>query len=328
MIIKSYEISKKKIDNFKFFLFYGENQGYKEESIKLIVKKDEVVSYYYENEIFNNLDQFTETLITKSFFENKKLIVVKKATDKILTLIETLFKKELKDVKIILVADELTKKSKLRNYFEKDKNLLCSAFYADNYQSLIFIVNDFLRNNKIEISREIINLIIERSQGSRLHLKNELEKIRNYSLNKKTINLNDVKTLSNLNDNYQVSELVDNCLAKNKIKLTKILNENNLSNDEVIKIIRVFLSKAKRLYEIKKNTNNVNIDSAINNFKPPIFWKDKDLVKKQINNWTLKSIKLLLIETNKTEYLIKKNFSNSLKILLDFIYKQTNSISN
>ena len=328
MIIKSYEINKKKIDNFKFFLFYGENQGYKEESIKLIVKKDEVVSYYYENEIFNNLDQFTETLITKSFFENKKLIVVKKATDKILTLIETLFKKELEDVKIILVADELTKKSKLRNYFEKDKNLLCSAFYADNYQSLIFIVNDFLRNNKIEISREIINLIIERSQGSRLHLKNELEKIRNYSLNKKTINLNDVKTLSNLNDNYQVSELVDNCLAKNKIKLTKILNENNLSNDEVIKIIRVFLSKAKRLYEIKKNTNDVNIDSAINNFKPPIFWKDKDLVKKQINNWTLKSIKLLLIETNKTEYLIKKNFSNSLKILLDFIYKQTNSISN
>ena len=256
------------------------------------------------------------------------MIVVKKATDKILTLIETLFKKELEDVKIILVADELTKKSKLRNYFEKDKNLLCSAFYADNYQSLIFIVNDFLRNNKIEISREIINLIIERSQGSRLHLKNELEKIRNYSLNKKTINLNDVKTLSNLNDNYQVSELVDNCLAKNKIKLTKILNENNLSNDEVIKIIRVFLSKAKRLYEIKKNTNDVNIDSAINNFKPPIFWKDKDLVKKQINNWTLKSIKLLLIETNKTEYLIKKNFSNSLKILLDFIYKQTNSISN
>ena len=328
MIIKSYEINKKKIDNFKFFLFYGENQGYKEESIKLIVKKDEVVSYYYENEIFNNLDQFTETLITKSFFENKKLIVVKKATDKILTLIETLFKKELEDVKIILVADELTKKSKLRNYFEKDKNLLCSAFYADNYQSLIFIVNDFLRNNKIEISREIINLIIERSQGSRLHLKNELEKIRNYSLNKKTINLNDVKTLSNLNDNYQVSELVDNCLAKNKIKLTKILNENNLSNDEVIKIIRVFLSKTKRLYEIKKNTNDVNIDSAINNFKPPIFWKDKDLVKKQINNWTLKSIKLLLIETNKTEYLIKKNFSNSLKILLDFIYKQTNSISN
>ena len=328
MIIKSYEINKKKIDNFKFFLFYGENQGYKEESIKLIVKKDEVVSYYYENEIFNNLDQFTETLITKSFFENKKLIVVKKATDKILTLIETLFKKELEDVKIILIADELTKKSKLRNYFEKDKNLLCSAFYADNYQSLIFIVNDFLRNNKIEISREIINLIIERSQGSRLHLKNELEKIRNYSLNKKTINLNDVKTLSNLNDNYQVSELVDNCLAKNKIKLTKILNENNLSNDEVIKIIRVFLSKAKRLYEIKKNTNDVNIDSAINNFKPPIFWKDKDLVKKQINNWTLKSIKLLLIETNKTEYLIKKNFSNSLKILLDFIYKQTNSISN
>ena len=328
MIIKSYEINKKKIDNFKFFLFYGENQGYKEESIKLIVKKDEVVSYYYENEIFNNLDQFTETLITKSFFENKKLIVVKKATDKILTLIENLFKKELEDVKIILVADELTKKSKLRNYFEKDKNLLCSAFYADNYQSLIFIVNDFLRNNKIEISREIINLIIERSQGSRLHLKNELEKIRNYSLNKKTINLNDVKTLSNLNDNYQVSELVDNCLAKNKIKLTKILNENNLSNDEVIKIIRVFLSKAKRLYEIKKNTNNLNIDSAINNFKPPIFWKDKDLVKKQINNWTLKSIKLLLIETNKTEYLIKKNFSNSLKILLDFIYKQTNSISN
>ena len=254
MIIKSYEISKKKIDNFKFFLFYGENQGYKEESIKLIVKKDEVVSYYYENEIFNNVDQFTETLVTKSFFENKKLIVVKKATDKILTLIESLFKKELEDVKIILVADELTKKSKLRNYFEKDKNLLCSAFYPDNYQSLIFIVNDFLRNNKIEISREIINLIIERSQGSRLHLKNELEKIRNYSLNKNEkiirhvinslmcnyyVDLKEVSSYFNI-DLFQLKEIIE--FSKSKF--------NDFIDDKLMKITdeKIFINDSGRLF--------------------------------------------------------------------------------
>ncbi len=328
MIVKSLEINKKKLDNYKYFLFYGENEGFKEESLISITKNKKNINHYLENEILNNEENFLETLMSKSFFDNEKVIVIKKASEKIFKIIEEIINKELEDISIIILAGELTKKSKLRNLFEKRNSLVCSAFYNDNYQSLNFIINDFLKDKNIPFSREMINLLIERCNGSRLHLKNELTKIENFAFNNKKITYEDIYKLTNLSDNYHISELVDNCLAKNKNKLIKIINENNFSNEEVISILRIFLYKSKRLYDLKKQCKDENIENVISSFKPPIFWKDKEIVKQQLNNWTLEKIKFLLIEINKTEVLIKKNFALSLKILLDFIFSQTNSINN
>ena len=328
MIIKSFELNKKKLENYKYFLFYGENEGYKEESLVSITKNKKNINYYFENEILNNEESFLESLITKSFFENEKIIIIKKASEKIFKMIDEIIKKEIDDISIIVLAGELTKKSKLRSLFEKKTSLICSAFYSDNYQSLSFIVNEFLKDKKIPLSREIINLLIERCNGSRLHLKNELTKIENFAFNNKKVTYEDIHKLTNLSDNYHISELVDNCLAKNKSKLIKIINENNFSNEETISILRIFLYKSKRLYDLKKECNDRNVENVISSFKPPIFWKDKEIIKIQLNNWTLEKIKFLLIEINRTEVLIKKNFTLSLKILLDFIFVQTNSISN
>ena len=328
MIVKSLEINKKKLDNYKYFLFYGENEGFKEESLISITKNKKNINHYLENEILNNEENFLETLMSKSFFDNEKVIVIKKASEKIFKIIEEIINKELEDISIIILAGELTKKSKLRNLFEKRNSLVCSAFYNDNYQSLNFIINDFLKDKNIPFSREMINLLIERCNGSRLHLKNELTKIENFAFNNKKITYEDIYKLTNLSDNYHISELVDNCLAKNKNKLIKIINENNFSNEEVISILRIFLYKSKRLYDLKKQCKDENIENVISSFKPPIFWKDKEIVKQQLNNWTLEKIKFLLIEINKTEVLIKKNFALSLKILLDFIFSRTNSINN
>ena len=328
MIVKSFEINKKKLDNYKYFLFYGENEGFKEESLISITENKKNINHYLENEILNNEENFLETLISKSFFDNEKIIVIKKASERIFKIIEEIINKELEDISIIILAGELTKKSKLRNLFEKRNSLVCSAFYSDNYQSLNFIVNDFLKDKKIPFSREMINLLIERCNGSRLHLKNELTKIENFAFNNKKVTYEDIHKLTNLSDNYHISELIDNCLAKNKNKLTKIINENNFSNEEAISILRIFLYKSKRLYDLKKQCKDENIENVISSFKPPIFWKDKEIVKQQLNNWTLEKIKFLLIEINKTEVLIKKNFALSLKILLDFIFSQTNSINN
>jgi DNA polymerase-3 subunit delta len=328
MIIKSYELNKKNLSGHNFYLFYGENEGHKEEAINAIIKNRENINFYFESEILNDIQSFFESLITKSFFDNGKTIVIKKVSDKIKELINDIIEKKLNDIKIILIAGELTKKSKIRNLFEKDKELVCAAFYPDNYQSLNYIVNNFFKEKQIPISREIINLLIERSNGSRLHLKNELLKIENYTASKKKVSFEDIQKLTNLSDNYHMSELVDNCLAKNKNKLKKIINENNFSNEEVISILRIFLYKTKRLYDLKKISYNKNLENVVSNFKPPIFWKDKEIVKQQLSNWKLDKIKSLLIEIQKTEFLVKKNFNNSIEIVLDFIYSKTDSISN
>ena len=179
------------------------------------------------------------------------------------------------------------------------------------------------------MSQQSINLIVERCRGDRQNLHNELLKIEHFIGSKNKIKVEDIIKLTNLAENYNVSELIDSCLAKNKKKTTKILNENNYSLDDCILIIRTFLIKSKRLLKLSKDFDErKNIDLTISHSKPPIFWKDKEIIKEQIKSWTYFDVKNLIYKINETELLIKKNSNNSLNILSDFIIEQASVINN
>ena len=331
MIIKSFEILKINLKENRFFLLYGENEGHKKEIIEEKFKKsyNENIYIYDESEVIKNEEKFFNTILSKSFFENEKLIIISRASDKINNIITEILEKKIDDLVIILNAGILEKKSKLRTLFEKNKKTTCVAFYEDNDQTLSAIVNKSFRDNKIQISQQLINLIVQRSRGDRQNLKNELQKIENYAKNKSKINSEDLLKLTNLAENYSVSELIDNCLAKNKKKTVKILNENNYSMEDCILIIRTFLIKSKRLLKLViEIENKKNIDSIISSFKPPIFWKDKEIIKQQIKSWSHDNTKNLLYEINETELLIKKNSTNSINILSNFIIEQATTASN
>ena len=325
MIVKSFEIKKIK-DKHKFFLFYGENQGFKNQLIDDEFKKKNLESCYFyeENEILNNKETFFSNLLTKSFFENEKLIIINRATDKIKELVEEIVKKNPEEVILIVNGGTLEKRSKLRSFFEKSKLTVCVPFYEDNAQTLSTITSQFFRENNIQISQQIINLIVGRSRGDRQNLKNELEKIKNFSQNKKKIEIEDILKLTNLAENYSVSELIDSCLSKNKKKTINVLNENNYSQEDCILITRTMLIKTKRLVRLCKEQAKINnLDATIAGFRPPIFWKDKEIIKQQIKNWSYNKAKSLLYEINEVELLIKKNPVNSINILSNFIIEKT-----
>jgi len=331
MIIKSYELNKLELNNYKFYLFYGDNEGSKEEIIKNIFEKNylDKIYRYEEKEILDNINSFFNSVLTKSFFDNEKLIIINRATDKIRTIIEDLMEKNHEDIQIILNSKNLEKKSTLRKLFEKEKSIVCAPFYEDNNQTLNSIISLFFRNKKIPISQQLINVLIERSRGDRKNLNNELEKIENFLLNKKNLNIEEIIKLTNLADNYSASELVDYSLAKNTRKTVTILNENNYSDEDNIIIIRTLLAKLKRLvkiYELVDEKNN--IEQAVSAIKPPIFWKDKPLVIQQIRSWKQEHLKNLIYKTNDIELLIKKNSTIAKNILSDFIISNSRKINN
>jgi DNA polymerase III subunit delta len=331
MIIKSFELTKTNLKDKYFFLLYGQNEGLKKEIIDQHFKKFEKESIYFyeENEILQNKTEFFNNILSKSFFEKEKLILISRVTDKIREIIEEILEKEIDDITLILNAGLLDKKSKLRILFEKNKNTVCIPFYEDTNQTLVTIINKFFRDNKISISQQSINLITLRCRGDRKNLNNELKKIESFIKNKNKVDVEDLIKLTNLAENYSVSELIDNCLAKNKKKIAHILNENNYSLEDCILIIRTFLTKSKRLLKLKKEIlNNKNIDNVIKTFKPPIFWKDKEIIKKQIQNWTYKDIKYLIYNISETELLIKKNSISSVNILSNFIIEQSSITTN
>ena len=324
MIFKSYDINKSNISKYNLFLFYGENQGLKEEIIEKNFKDNYLgeVLNYTESEILKNEDNFYNNILSNSFFNNEKLIIIKRTSDKILNIIENINEKNLDNLKIILDANILEKKSKMRKFFEKEKKTICVPFYEDNQKALLTIAVNFFKQNKINISPQNINLIIDRCNGDRINLNNELKKIQNYMVNKSTINTEELLKLTNLADNFSASELVDNSLAKNKKKTINILNENNFSDEDCIIILRVCLSKLKRLLKLQEELkSSKSSDAVISSFKPPIFWKDKEIIKKQISNQNHETVKNLISKTNETELLIKKYPQSSINIMTNFIFE-------
>ena len=322
MIIKSFEVDKIKLTKNNLILLYGSNQGHKNQVINELFIKifNGQISRLDESEILNNYEEFISSLINKSLFEDHKLIIVSRTSEKIIKLVNEILERKVENIKIILNSDNLEKKSKLRALFEKEKNLTCIPFYEDNEKNLSSLAQTFFRNKKIKVSQEIINVLVGRSRGDRANLFNELNKIEILSITKKNIDLDDVLKLTNLSENYSVFELVENYLAKNKRQVSKILNENNFANDECILILRTILNRSKRLLKLKESENETgNIDLTISSFKPPIFWKEKETVKKQIEIWETNKIEDLISETSDIECTVKKNPNISVKVLTNFI---------
>ena len=322
MIIKSFELQKIKSSDSPIILIYGNNEGIKEQIIEdcfLKEFKGDIISYD-GIDVLNNKDEFISNLLNRSLFEDKKIIIISRGIEKLIDIIRDIIEKDPPEVKIIIKTQNLEKKSKMRTLFEKEKNLTCIPVYEDDARSLNPIIQDFLRKNGIKISQEIINILIERSKGDRKNLKIELSKIKSLAISKNKIELDDVQKLTNLAENYSVFELSDNYLAKNSKKVSNILNENNYNSEDCILILRTILNKSKRLLKIKNEMDKINnIDKAFSVIKPPIFWKEKDIVKKQVQSWSTTEVKKMIYKINDLEMIIKKNSTNSLNFVSDFV---------
>ena len=327
MIIKNFELERIKKINLSLYLFYGQNEGLKKEVLENCFIKNfkGLVEKYDEKEVIENQEEIYSKIFNKSLFEKEKIILISRTSDKIVDFIERILEKNVSDIKIICLSEILEKKSKLRNLFEKNSKLICIPFYADDNKKLTQLCGDFFKKINVPISREILNVIVDKCQGDRNNLNRELEKVEMFIDGNTKFDISDILKLISLSENYTVSELVDSCLSKNIKNTAKILNENNYTNDDCILILRTMLNKTKRLIKLRDDYDvTKNLDSTVSNFRPPIFWKDKDVIKKQLLKWDKKNSSELIFEINELEKLIKKNSENSLRITYDFVLSTAN----
>ena len=324
MILRSFELNKISKDAI-FHLVYGSNEGLKTECINEILKKNNARIFNYDEiQIEDQEESFYENILSGSLFESSKIILINRASDKIYNVIYDLIERNISNTKIIINAYTLDTKSKLRSLFEKNKDLICIPTYPDNDETLSRLAITLFRKENISISQQNVNLVVEKCNGDRRNLKNEFEKIKNFAKNKKKISNKEILQIINLAENYKLSELIDNCLTKDKKKIINILNDNNYSAEESITILRTFLFKAKRILKLATELQrNHDINKTVNSARPPIFWKDKEVVKVQLIKWKPKEIKELIKNINNVELEIKKNYNNSILIVTDFILEKS-----
>jgi len=331
MIVKNFELKKKLSQNIDYFLLYGPNTGLINETIEKDLKPvfSKNIFRYDQLDITENEESFKETLFNKSLFERDKLIIISQASDRILSLIEDLIEKKTEHIKIILRSNILDTKSKLRKFFEKSNKTIIIPFYDDNEKTLSILAFEFFKKKKIKISNEIIYFLVQKANYSRIALYLELEKISNYALTNQTLNLDKIKKIINLSEDYNISEIVNQCLLKNKRITISMLNESDLLNEKGIIFVRTFLSSLKRLKNLKVNLKKEeNIEKVLSAYKPTIFWKEKEIIKKQLYKWSFIEIKFLIKEINELELKLKKNTQISNYILNNFIMEKLNVSSS
>jgi len=336
VILKSYELQKNPSNFLKYnlFLLYGENDGLKKDikkSIEIKKKQDtniELLSLY-ENDIINSEENFYNSIYSGSLFSNKKIIIINNGTDKILKQIKDIVDKYPENVFLIIFSGVLEKKSKLRNFFETNIKTLCVPCYLDSDKDLEIILRTELRKSNIMLQREAINLLIDRSNGDRNNLKNEIEKVKSYAINKKNLEINEIKSLTNFSGEYKVDNLINECLCGNILQYKKILSELYINTLNQIFLLRILSNKIQRLLSMKELGNNYNnLDSLLNASKPPIFWKEKTMVKKQLTIWSLNDLKTTMHEISNIEFLCKKNPQISKIIFFDFFTKLCKKANN
>jgi len=320
MILKTFDLKSKILLN-NITLFYGSNDGFKDDILNKFIKDfNGEILRYDETDLIANKENFLSEIKNESLFISEKLIIISRITSKILEFLDYLIPLPTNNISIIILSDNLEKKSKLRQLFEKDKKLICVPFYEDDERSLSKITYEFLSKEKFKISQESINLLIQRAKGDRKNLKNELSKLKFLLISKKNVDIEDISKLSNLAENYSVFELTENYLAKNSRKVSNILNENNFSNEDCILILRTILNRSKRLLNLINSYElNGNLDLTISSYKPPIFWKEKDIVKRQVKSWSIQEIKGVIYKINDLEILVKKNSTNSINFISNFV---------
>ena len=324
MIYKAFEL-KKIPDNAIFYLLYGKNEGLKKDCVNEILKKnDGKVFNYEEKQINDETGSFYENILSGSLFESNKIFIINRASEKIFDTIQDLIDRNINNIRIIINAGILETRSKLRSLFEKNKDLVCVPTYPDNNNTLTKLTAFFFKKENIAISQQNINMIVDKCNGDRNNLNNELDKIKNYTLSKKKISAQEIFRLINLSENHELSELIDSCLAKNKSKTINILNENNYNAEDSIVILRTFLSKAKRILKLAIQLNqNKDINKTINSAKPPIFWKEKEILRVQLEKWKPNKIEDLIKDLNDIELKIKQNYNYSTLIITNFILEQS-----
>ncbi len=308
MIYKSYLIEEnfESLSKNNLILFYGENEGLKDDFKKIIrldSKNYEIVNLMQED-LLNNEDSFLNKIFNYSLFDKQKVFLINNTNDKILPIIEKIEKKN--DQKIFLFSNVLDKKSKLRNYFEKSKSAAVVPCYEDTILSLKKIISKKLKNFN-NLTLQNINIIIDNCSLNRTKLYNELNKILIFFENKK-IDTNKLKLLLNEEENDDFNYLKDEALSGNKFNTNKLISNTILEKDKSIFYISLINQRLLKLNDINhlKNENN-NIESAINNFKPPIFWKDKPIFLNQAKKWNLKKINKILNKTYNIELTLKSN---------------------
>ena len=326
MIYKSY-IVEENIDILKnnLTLVYGENLGLIEDIKQKVVEKNSKnkILIFNQSDILSNENLFLNEILNTSLFEEKKIFFINNASDKIFKLLASNFN-NLNNNEVYLFSGVLEKKSKLRIFFEVEKNASTIPCYQDNEITLKRLILKNLKDYK-GLNSFNLNMILNHSNNERIKLKNEINKIKSFFINK-LVNDKDLEKLLNLQESNDFNVIRDACISGNKIKTNKYLSNTILDSEKTALYLASINQRFKKLLEI--NEINLPVEKALENLKPPVFWKDKPIIIMQAKLWSKEKIKKIVNTIYDVESKIKSNSILNKRIIFKKLFVDICNLAN
>ena len=327
MILKSFSLNYEKLfTEYKINLIYGENYHLKTEILKNLTgefkKSNFKTRFIKEEELLKDIQILDEYLNQDNLFGENEILIIQESSDKLLDYIQL----EEINKKLILVADNLQKKSELRARTEKSKIMSCIACYDDDEKTLQSLLRNGLTKIGIKVPYEAIDQLFNLNKLNRNDINSGLEKLALITKDKK-IDSDILSSLFNTTSSFDAFEISNILLSGNKKSLNKILSSFyhfSFNFNEILGPLKYKINKLIDIYE--SNENEKDISKLVETFKPPIFWKEKGTVQIQMKMWKKDELELLLEKINEIEILCKLNFEIAEtifnKFLIDIVSKR------
>ncbi len=314
MNLKSYLLEENlDLQKNNLVLFYGENLGLINDFKEKIKKRSKTILKFTQDQILKDENIIFNEIKNDSLFETKKNIFIDGVNDRILKIIEEI-QPHILENKIYLYGDILDKKSKLRTYFEIEKNCDIVACYKDNEVSVKKIIIKHLKDFS-GVTSQVLNILLESSSLDRVKLNNELIKIKTYFTDKK-IKIEHLEKLLNLRTNDDFNIVKDKALKGDNIATNKLLGSTTLDSEKTALYLNLLNQRLNKLKDVADLKTSKNLTDAINSMKPPIFWKDKPIFLEQAKLWDNKKVKYALTKSYETELRIKSESTINKNILI------------
>ena len=309
MIFKSYLIEQNPdfFDKYNVFLFYGENHGLKREFRQILktknIKNEKLI--FLQEEIIQNENILFNEISNKSLFNEKKMIFIDQVSEKFSKVIDEVINNAV-DEKVILFAENLDKKSKLRHKLEESKTCAVIPCYPDNEITIKKIILDKLKQYK-GLTPQVINFIVQNTGLDRNKVNNEIDKIKSCFIDK-IIEPEKLVALLNIRMNDDFNKLRDEAINGNKINTNKLLGDTIFESENNIFYLNLINQRINKLNEIENmKKNEKNVEFLISKLRPPIFWKDKPIIIEQSKKWDRNKLKKALKKTYEIELKIKSS---------------------
>ena len=313
MKIKAYEL-KSLVEKKKYaaYLIYGQNKGLVREKSQVIIdayKNDQTEIIKFENdELISEPEKLTNEFNTFSLTAEKKILHILNTKDNLMeTIANTVTDLGSKNL-IVFETSELTPRSKLRKFFEKEKHLGVLPCYFDTERDVQELIENSFKKENITISRDIVLLITKHLGNERHIIKNELEKIILYLKDKKEFKTEDILKCFCQNENFDFDDLNYNLCDGNVVKLDKIINQLYLEGINPIALLRsVGRHFQKILFVNQKIDSGMNLNESLVQLKPPIFFLYINQFKNQVTKWKSNLCYKAIERIMETEELCKLN---------------------